>query len=1023
MKKILLFLTLLPLMASADVEINETNFPDAGFLKWILAQDYGQDGVLTSDEIEGITQISIYGEEMKSLKGIEYFTELMYLYCTDNSLTSLDLSKNTKLSSLYCYNNYLTSLNISGCTELSELECYQNALSGKAMDDFIAGLPEVNSWVQKELRIIYNFNEANFMTESQVAAAQEKGWNPMRFMDYYMWDMYYADGIETAGAETAIDATNFPDENFRNLVLSQRYGADGVLTEAEIESITDFQIYDTNIEDLRGIELFTKLSSIYCGKNKLLTTIDVSGCKELTSLECYKNENLTTLNVSGCTKLTDLSVRYSPLSTLDLSKNTSLYRLTCENNSQLTALNLQNNLSLGILFCEKNRLSSLDLSNNTKLGHLDCADNQLTSLDLSMNPELNYIECVNNQLTALDLSKNTKLRSLYCYKNQINGTQMDALIASLPNVEEANMYVIYNEGEGNAITETQVQNAKTKGWKPRIYDGKNWNILFEDGLAIDETHFPDENFRNWLLSQSYGEDGILTESEIGRTTSMQMDGKGIRSLQGIEIFNKLSDLQCSNNHITALDLSSIPNLSHLDCSGNQLTTLDMSKNLELQWLQCENNQLTSLDLSNITGLWYINCSNNLLTSLEVSANEWLNELYCFNNRLTTLNLSGMSQMRALHIYQNRIRGKEMDTLVNSLSWPEMAMGTPLASMYVIYNEEEGNIMTTSQVETAKNMGWLPCFYNGNYWESYDGKLDGVDINETNFPDEKFRNWVFNSFGQDGVLTDDEIAKTDKISMPMEGIKSLKGIEYFTALGTLYFGDNQVTTLDVSKNTELTFLGCSNNQLTSLDVSNNTKLTYLSCDRNNLTSLDVSQNTALKTLYIYNNQIKGAEMDALVESLPTVSDGAMYVIYDTNEGNVMTTIQVADAKAKGWTPKCMVNGRWQDYEGSEPEVKKCATPVIAFYDGKLIFRCQTEDVEYKYQIATPVMSANDGNNVTTPTKIQLIVYATKEGYEPSDAVTNEIDLSALIGKLGDVNGDGVVNGTDIQEVINIIVNAE
>ena len=284
MKKILLLLSLLPLMACADVEINETNFPDAGFLKWILAQDYGQDGVLTSDEIEGVTQISIYGEEMKSLKGIEYFTELMYLYCTDNSLTSLDLSKNTKLSSLYCYNNYLTSLNISGCTELSELECYQNALSGKAMDDFIAGLPEVNSWMQKELRIIYNFNEANFMTESQVAAAQEKGWNPMRFMDYYMWDMYYADGIETAGAETAIDATNFPDENFRNLVLSQRYGADGVLTEAEIECITDFQIYETNVEDLRGIELFTKLSSIYCGKNKLLTTIDVSGCKELTSL-------------------------------------------------------------------------------------------------------------------------------------------------------------------------------------------------------------------------------------------------------------------------------------------------------------------------------------------------------------------------------------------------------------------------------------------------------------------------------------------------------------------------------------------------------------------------------------------------------------------------------------------------------------------------------------------------------------------------------------------------------------------
>ena len=302
-------------------------------------------------------------------------------------------------------------------------------------------------------------------------------------------------------------------------------------------------------------------------------------------------------------------------------------------------------------------------------------------------------------------------------------------------------------------------------------------------------------------------------------------------------------------------------------------------------------------------------------------------------------------------------------------------------------------------------------------------VEDVAINETNFPDENFRNWILERYGSDGVLTDDEIASADKISFPDIRVQSLKGIEYFTALGTLYFCDSPITTLDVSKNTELTYLGCPNCQLTSLDVSKNTKLTSLYCNGNNLTSLDVSQNTALKNLAIYNNQIKGAEMDTLVESLPTVSSGTLYAIYNTDEQNEMTTTQVAAALAKGWTPKYMVNGRWQDYAGSEPEVMKCATPVVAFYDGKLVFMCETEDVEYKYQIATPLMSESDGTNVSMPTKIQLIIYATKDGYEPSDTVTKEIDLKALIGQLGDVNGDGEIGMADIMYMVQYILNGK
>ena len=102
--------------------------------------------------------------------------------------------------------------------------------------------------------------------------------------------------------------------------------------------------------------------------------------------------------------------------------------------------------------------------------------------------------------------------------------------------------------------------------------------------------------------------------------------------------------------------------------------------------------------------------------------------------------------------------------------------------------------------------------------------------------------------------------------------------------------------------------------------------------------------------------------------------------------------------------------------NEPGMEKCATPVISIVAGRLNISCETEDVEYicRSEFKT------DGNNVMQPQKLQITVTATKEGYVPSDFVTAEIDLSAISAIKGDVNADGTVNGTDIQEVINIIV---
>ena len=125
----------------------------------------------------------------------------------------------------------------------------------------------------------------------------------------------------------------------------------------------------------------------------------------------------------------------------------------------------------------------------------------------------------------------------------------------------------------------------------------------------------------------------------------------------------------------------------------------------------------------------------------------------------------------------------------------------------------------------------------------------VEINETNFPDAKFRSFVKENLdkNKDDILDAMEIAAVKMIEANKMGIKSLEGVGFFTALETLKCWDNELTGLDLSKNTALKDLQCSNSKLQSLDLSQNPNLTQLYCGENPLTTLDLSKNAKLKVL--------------------------------------------------------------------------------------------------------------------------------------------------------------------------------
>ena len=191
-------------------------------------------------------------------------------------------------------------------------------------------------------------------------------------------------------------------------------------------------------------------------------------------------------------------------------------------------------------------------------------------------------------------------------------------------------------------------------------------------VEINEKNFPDPNFRNWILSQQFGKDGVLSDKEIADIREMNVSNKNIHDLKGIEYFTALESLNLDKN---------------------QVKYIDVSKNKELVYLRVEWNQLTSLD---------------------VSKNEAMRFLMCGGNSLTELNTSGCTALERIRCWHNQFNGATMDSLIRNL--PIVTK----AELCIRSNTNDRNTMTSSQVTAAKAKGWLPKHLVERTWEEYAG---------------------------------------------------------------------------------------------------------------------------------------------------------------------------------------------------------------------------------------------------------------------------------------------------------------
>lgn len=262
---------------AGDVEINEENFPDAGFREYLKTDPemlslHSDPNLFTADEIDSITDLDMTNSslEAESLAGIEHFKNLTTLQCNGPFLKTIDVSKNTELLSLNCAETLnLTTLNVRNCTKLQTLDCYSCQLTD--LDLSTNRLLDTLSCQNNQLQVL---NVANNLMLTRLSCNRNQ--------------------------LTALDVSNCP-------VLDSLSCWDNQLSELNItgnRSLRHLSCQNNQLEEI-DVSRNPSLWRFSCQNNQL-KTLDVSQNKSLGNLNCTGNRlKSLVLPSTGMATLTD----------------------------------------------------------------------------------------------------------------------------------------------------------------------------------------------------------------------------------------------------------------------------------------------------------------------------------------------------------------------------------------------------------------------------------------------------------------------------------------------------------------------------------------------------------------------------------------------------------------------------------------------------------------------------------------------------------------------------------------------
>ncbi|BAX80600.1 T9SS type A sorting domain-containing protein [Labilibaculum antarcticum] len=784
-------------------------------------------------------------------------TALTTLGCSENQLKTLDLSKNTALTILSCHNNKINSLDLSKNTALTELRCNDNQFPLSEINKikthftdlvytsdqtiFEPLTKEVSYSIDYSTEQIFNSTNTTFSwhnsSDETVDESFVKETDTKRIFEFLQRGTYYCTmanaTLTTSELKTeniniySNDPVNIPDANFKKALIENteiNTNGDSEITEQEASSFIDeINVNSSDISDLTGIEHFTNITKLECSGNQL-TNLYLGNNNELTSLNCASNQ-LTNLDLKNNTKLTDLNCFYNDLSSLELSSN--IINLYCHTNK----------FPFSELFKIKQKYSELAYGQSKKIFS-------------EQNKKIGFI--IDYSSEVLIDGNNT---NFIWYKGYGEATTNEDII-------EENTGVFKFLKEGTYYCE--MTNASFPGL-----------TLKTNKITISQPVFiniPDANFKKALVDNTEintNGDAEISESEAEAFTgSISVSNLEISDLTGLEYFFNITELNCYTNQLSNLNVSANTQLTKLDCDENKITSLDLSNNINLKNLSCRENQLSNLNLSKNINLIDLDFANNQLTTIDINANTNINRLFCYNNKFTSLDLRNNQKIEILWCSDNELKTinihpncKLTNTSFyhNVLPFSELIKIKKSHSEFTYFTnkklfqtleESEGFEVDYSKEAIIDGIKTIFSWYasddkvigdvlvsevsdgifkfnkSGRYYcemtnESIpDTKLNTHDIiidNHKNilFLDPNFKkvlvdNTSINANG-DSEISEFEAAVITDLNLRDQNISDPTGIEYFFNLKSLRIDNNQLTRLNLTENSEITYLECSSNK--------------------------------------------------------------------------------------------------------------------------------------------------------------------------------------------------------------------
>lgn len=242
-----------------SVEINSTNFQDTDFQNYVKQYDKDGNDSLSLEERNKVITIELPDDSYcPTMKGIEYFPELVTLKCSNTHMRSLDVSKNLKLETLWCNWNNLEQLDVSKNKALKDLRCGDNYLTT--------------------------------LNVSQNEALEWLSTNDMR-SKLNSLDVSYNKALKhlqcTKNGLTSLDVSS--NEALEQLVCDRN-----PLTELDVSKNDKLTSLSCRRCGLTSLKFGSAVSSMECDENQL-TELDISQNTRWTDLRCGDNK-LTSLS-------------------------------------------------------------------------------------------------------------------------------------------------------------------------------------------------------------------------------------------------------------------------------------------------------------------------------------------------------------------------------------------------------------------------------------------------------------------------------------------------------------------------------------------------------------------------------------------------------------------------------------------------------------------------------------------------------------------------------------------------------